>query len=62
MAGAAHQALLRLYQHRFGVMPPEAVRARMQTVSDPEVLSRWCDIVAFEPQEIVDRALTGTQP
>lgn len=58
MIGVLHHILLLMYELRFGSMPDDAARARLRAVSDPEVLVRLSNLVAIEPQEIVDRALT----
>lgn len=59
MIGVLHHILLVMYELRFGVMPDEAVKARLLSISDPEVFVRLSNLVTSEPQEIVDQALTS---
>lgn len=59
-ADTIRPVLLRLYSFRFGEVP-EQVRKRIETESDLTVIAAWTELIAREPQEIVDRALTGAQ-
>ena len=56
-AATIRPVLLRLYGFRFGAVP-EHVRTRIETESDLTVLAAWTELIAREPQEIVDRALS----
>lgn len=55
---AAASTILVLYELRFGGVP-EHVRARIQGQSDLAVLAAWTELIARQPQEVVDRALHG---
>ena len=57
MAVAARQALLVLYEVRFGLPAPEVVRARLNETSDPGVLGRWIELVGRAPRNEVDQVL-----
>ena len=54
----ARGMLLRLYELRFGPVPPP-VRARVEAATDPEMITRWSDLISTGSREEVDQALAA---